>query len=164
MSLRRPDIRDDVLGGNLAGETAIETGRRWALDEPATRAPCEINVFCTITDARGGGNSERGGRGGHSTRVTRPRLLVTLFRKCVEAVVLCGVLTLALVLPTRVTTAAAIVFWFFLFERADLASRRHRIMRACQRRYASPSLPSSPRSGFKQPPALMNGCPGCLSE
>ena len=118
-------------------------------------------TFCIITDARGGGNS---GNGGHSTKVTRHRLLVTLFRKCVETVVLCSGLTLALVLPTRVTTAAAIVFRFFLFEHAHLASRRHRIMRACERRYTSPSSPSSPRSGFKQPLALMNGCLHCLSE
>ena len=27
VSLRRPDIRDDVLGGNLAGEAAVETSR-----------------------------------------------------------------------------------------------------------------------------------------
>ena len=43
--LRRPDIRDDVLGGNPAGEAAIKTGRRWALDEPVIQASCEINVF-----------------------------------------------------------------------------------------------------------------------
>ena len=70
--------------------------------------------------------------------VIRPRLLVTLFRKCVEAVVLCGRLSMALVLPTRVTTAAVIVLWLFLFERADLASRWYHIRRACQRQYASP--------------------------
>ena len=45
MSLRRLDIRDDVLGGNPAGEAAVKTGRRWALDEPGTRASCEIIVF-----------------------------------------------------------------------------------------------------------------------
>ena len=37
VSLRRPDIRDDVLGGEPAGEEAIETGRRWALDESVIR-------------------------------------------------------------------------------------------------------------------------------
>ena len=45
VSLRRPDIRDDVLGQDPAGEAAIETGRRWALNEPVTRASCDINVF-----------------------------------------------------------------------------------------------------------------------
>ena len=43
--LRRPNIRNDVLGGNPAGETAIENGRPWALGEPVSRASCEINVF-----------------------------------------------------------------------------------------------------------------------
>ena len=46
--------------------------------------------------------------------VARPRLLVTLFRTCVETVVLCGGLTLVLVLPMRVTTAAAILLVGFL--------------------------------------------------
>ena len=77
VSLRPPDIRDDVLGGDPAGEAAIETGRRWARDEPIIRASCEIDVFSTRTDARARGNSGRRGRGGHSTRVTKPRLLVT---------------------------------------------------------------------------------------
>ena len=45
VSLRRPDIRNDVLGGDPAGEAAVETGRRSALDEPVVRASCEINVF-----------------------------------------------------------------------------------------------------------------------
>ena len=45
VSVHRPDIRDDVLGGNPAGEAAVETGRRWALDEPGTRASCEIDMF-----------------------------------------------------------------------------------------------------------------------
>ena len=44
VSLRRPDIREDVLGGNSAVEAAVETGRRWALDEPG-RASRELNVF-----------------------------------------------------------------------------------------------------------------------
>ena len=51
MSLRRPDIRDDVLVRDLACEEAIDTGRLWALDEPATRASCEINVFGPAIDA-----------------------------------------------------------------------------------------------------------------
>ena len=41
--------------------------------------------------------------------VARPRLLVTVLRVCVEAVILCGGLTLALGLSMRVTTAAAIL-------------------------------------------------------
>ena len=45
VSLRRPDIPDDVLGGNLAGEAANEPGRRWAFHEPVTRASCKISVF-----------------------------------------------------------------------------------------------------------------------
>ena len=55
--------------------------------------------------------------------VARPRLLVTVLRVCVQAVILCGGLTLTLVLSPRVTTAAAIVLVFFLFEREDLSSR-----------------------------------------
>ena len=46
--------------------------------------------------------------------VTSPRLLVALFRVCVMAVIFCGVLSLALVLPTRFTTAAAIVLVVFV--------------------------------------------------
>ena len=55
MSLRRPDIQEDVLVGNAAGEAAVETGRRWALDEPGTRASYEINVFST--GSAGGGRA-----------------------------------------------------------------------------------------------------------
>ena len=47
--------------------------------------------------------------------MTRPRLLVISFRVCVVAVIVCVVLALALVLPTRVTAAAAIGLVFFLF-------------------------------------------------
>ena len=68
----------------------------------------------TVTDARGGGNSGKGGRGWDSTLVARPRLLVDLVRMRVVTVVLCGGLTLTLVLPTRVTTAVAILFVEFL--------------------------------------------------
>ena len=71
-------------------------------------------VRSTVTDVRGGGNNGRGRRGGDSTAVIRPRLLVTLFRAFGEVVILCGVLTLALALPSRVTTAAAIVLVVFL--------------------------------------------------
>ena len=45
VSLRRPDVRDAVLGGNEADEAAVEAGQCWALDEPGTRASCAINVF-----------------------------------------------------------------------------------------------------------------------
>ena len=45
VSLRRPDIRDDMLGVNPAVEVSIELRRRWALDEPVTRASSETNVF-----------------------------------------------------------------------------------------------------------------------
>ena len=69
----------------------------------------------TVTDARGGGNSGRGGRGRTSAEVTRPRLLVTLLRVAVVVTIL---LTLTLVLPTRVTAVAAIVFLIFLVVRA----------------------------------------------
>ena len=41
--------------------------------------------------------------------VARPKLVVTVLHVCVEAVILCGGLTLTLVLSPRVTTAAAIV-------------------------------------------------------
>ena len=71
-------------------------------------------VIGTVTYVRGGGNSGRGGRGGDSNVVTRLRQLVTSFRVCVEDVILCGGLTLDLVLPTRVTTAAVIVLVGFL--------------------------------------------------
>ena len=54
--------------------------------------------------------------------VARPRLLVTVLRVCVEAVILCGGLTLALVLSPRVPTAAAIELVGFFFEREDLSS------------------------------------------
>ena len=45
VSLCRLDIRDEVVGGNPAGEAAIEICRRWQLDEPRTRASCEIIGF-----------------------------------------------------------------------------------------------------------------------
>ena len=46
--------------------------------------------------------------------VTRRRLLVTVFRVCGVAVVLCILLALALVLPTRVTAGAVIALLIFL--------------------------------------------------
>ena len=52
--------------------------------------------------------------------------------------------------------------WVWLLER--LSSRRYRIMRACQRRYASPSSPSCPSSGFKQLLELIKECLHCLNE
>ena len=45
--------------------------------------------------------------------VVRRRLLVTVLRVCVEAVILCGGLILALVLSARIATAA-IMFLVFL--------------------------------------------------
>ena len=65
-------------------------------------------------DARGGGNSGRCRRGGNSTVVVRRRLLVTVLRVFLEAVIFCGGLTLALVLSARVTTAVAILIVRFL--------------------------------------------------
>ena len=50
-------------------------------------------VRCTLTDAREGGDSGRGGRGGNCTVVVRPRLLVTVPLGCVEDFILCGGLT-----------------------------------------------------------------------
>ena len=81
--------------------------------------------------------------------VTRPRLLGTSFRVCVVAVVALFLLALALVLPTRVVTAAAIVFVsLLLFEGEGWSSQRYGVLRACQRRYASPSSRSWSRSGL----------------
>ena len=178
-------MRNDVLGGDPAGEAAIETGRRWALDEPVIRSSCKINVFspgnagggraggavppsacqlpvrkvpgwCALgfppglrdapyRTARRGANSGIGGRAGDSTVVARPRLLVTVRRVCVEAVILCGGLTLALGLSPRVTTAAAIfahgIFCLsariypldgngsFVLANADTPHRRPRVVR-----------------------------------
>ena len=117
----------------------------------------------TVTDAIGGGNSGRDEQRRVSTVVTRPRLLVTLFRMCFEAVVLYGVLTLALVLPARVTTAAAIVVVFFVRARGiDLSMV---LYYAClPTAVRLPSSPSCPGSGFKQPLSLINRCLHCLSE
>ena len=60
-----------------------------------------------------GATAKRQARG-DSTIPVRPRLLITLLRLCVESVILCGGLTSALVLPTRINTAVAIVFVGFL--------------------------------------------------
>ena len=54
--------------------------------------------------------------------VTRPRLLVTLFLVCVVVVIVCAPLSLALVLPTRVTTAAVIICLVFLRARGFVLS------------------------------------------
>ena len=117
----------------------------------------------TVADARGGGSNERGGRGRDSTAVTRPRLLVTLFRVVVVVLsMFCWPWRWCCPLEYRGGFLFSVFFW--LFEREGLPSRRYRVMRACQRRYASPSSPGCSRSGFKQPLALMKGCLHCLSE
>ena len=48
--------------------------------------------------------------------------------------------------------------FFWLFEREVFSWRRYRIMRACQLWYTSSLSRSFPRSGCKQPLALLNGC------
>ena len=59
VSLRQLDIRDDVLGGNPAGEAAVETGRGWVLDKPGTRESCENSMF---SSGSVGGERARGCR------------------------------------------------------------------------------------------------------
>ena len=54
--------------------------------------------------------------------VTRPRLLLTLFRTCVETVVSCGGLTAAQVFSALVTTAPRFCLWDFFFKRQDVSS------------------------------------------
>ena len=70
----------------------------------------------TVTDSRGGGNSGTGGRGRDSTMMTRPRLLVTLFRVCYSR--RRGYFASLAPLPTRVAAAVAIGFVIFLVVRA----------------------------------------------
>ena len=88
--------------------------------------------------------------------MARVRLLVSPVHVCVVAVTLSVLLTLAVVLPTRV------FFWLCLFGR-ELFSRRCLIMRFFHRRNASPSSPSVPRSGFIIPLRFSEGVP-TLSE
>ena len=89
--------------------------------------------------------------------VARPSLLVTLFRVCAVAVVVFILLSLAWWCPRELPRRRVFFWLFWLFEREGLSSRRYRSMRACQHRYASPSSPGCPTSGFKQPFALMKG-------
>ena len=56
--------------------------------------------------------------------VARPRLLVTVLRVCVEAVILCGRLTFALVLSRELPRRRRLCLWDCLLERDDLSSRR----------------------------------------
>ena len=68
VSLCRLDIRDEVVGGNPAGEAAIEICRRWQLDEPRTRASCELNMASP--------GSAGGGRAGGAVQPSAYRLPV----------------------------------------------------------------------------------------
>ena len=64
MSLRRQDVRNDVLGGDPASEAAIENGRRWALGEAVIRTSCEINVFASERMPGEGARAEEAGEEG----------------------------------------------------------------------------------------------------
>ena len=92
--------------------------------------------------------------------VTRPRLLVLMILVGAVTVVVSVLLVLALGVahasgPSESGGVCSSCSNARVFPPA-------KIMRTCQRRHASPSSPSCPRSGLKQPLALMKGCLRCF--
>ena len=112
----------------------------------------------TVTDARTGGDSGRGGRRRDSTVVIRPRLCVCGSSRYVYFAGLGSG-----VLHARYPGGGD-SFSGFSGLSVRVCPRDDICMRVCQRRYASPSSPSCPRSGFKQPLASMKGRLNCLRE
>ena len=114
-----------------------------------------------------GSARRRSGDGWNTTVMASPRLPVTSFRAGVVAVALFFYVNPGLgAAHVRGRSGAFVCFWLFcLFDREDLFLRRGRIMRSCQRRYASSSSPSVPRSGFKKNPLrFRKGCLHCMRE
>ena len=106
----------------------------------------------TVADTSGESGRGRGERGRDTTILVLRRLLVTVIRVCVVAVVVSVLLAVSLLVATRVSRARAVtVFWS-----EKMPPPRYLTIPACQRLYALPLSPSCPRSGFKHPLLIFN--------